>query len=1543
MSSTDAVRRFEKLKAGNYHEWEINMSAALRSRGLWAIVTGKRTKPVVPSPTATNADAVSAAQEKVETWEDEAEKAAGDIMLNLSQDEQKAVRASADDPVALWKALKDRHVQTDKVNARFNALDDFFSIRLEEGETLAHLATRVKDAMGLVQERRPDAFDLKKLDEELQIMAIIRAMSGSDSCRSLVTSLMHSADLGKLEALESSLLTEDIQRKKNPQLYGLETTPEGVLLAKGTLEARANAAQAASGKGRRSGGSRGNSGASAGSSGSSGAAPGSAPASDKAGTDPCAWCKSHGRSGKGHTTQACYQRRIAELESKDRSGNAGNAASTGSNSGSAASFAAAGEFAGAATAASALPASPSLLDVADDAWNADTGATSHMTPHRHFFASYTPFRTPVRLADGNVIYSEGVGSVVFEPVIEGVEQRPIELTRVLHVPLLRANLLSVLYLSLHKRFTILIHDETLLFAQDNAVLFTARINNGCAAFLEGRTRVTPSAFAAIGSALRATVPQDLSLWHRRTMHHNLAGIQRVLRDDLATGLSLDATTKPDPVCEPCLAGKMHARSFPSTGTITTSVLELVHADLVEMPVRTAQGYRYFVGFHDDASSFHAVYLLRRKSDAFDSFMEYKAWAERTTGKRIISLQEDKGGEFVGKRWDAMYASTGIRPRETTRKRPEQNGVAERANRTVVEGTCAVLAESGLPHSFWGEALLSFVDVWNRLPSNSTRGRSLKATPYELWYGKKPDFSHLRVWGCRAYAHVQRDKRDKLQWHIIKGVFIGYPEGYKGWRIWDGKRVVICETVLFDERYFPHSKLAPSEPMHVQFERPSDALEAPDFAELPDQGEDGDTPSSRSRKTARHDPAPAEQGAAPQAPLHGTDNSRAGSPAQDPPPPQPSPSPSPPPPARPAAAPRSRGRPKGSKNSRAASLEPTRPRSTRKVIPHPPDGWMQPASSVLRPAVQIEEVEDDDAPAPASSEEDDGAEGGEEPILGGTPRSDSPEEWEDDETEEVREAVCFSFDGKGEYAFFTPQSDPVSFRDALSRADAAEWTDAALAELLAHLRNGTWTVVELPPGKVAIGSRWVFKLKRNPDGTIDRYKARLVAQGFSQRPGFDYFEVFAGTPRFEAIRAVLALAACEDMHLRFIDVSNAFLNGEIDAEVYMRQPEGFERGGRNTVLRLNKAIYGLKQASRQWKQKLVQILVDELGFKEIYSDASLYVFQKDGVRIIMPVYVDDGMMASTSKSLLDWCVVELSKRVKMRDLGESSFLLGMLIERDRSVRMLALSQRQYILDMLTRYRMDQCDSVKTPMNKNAARLSKLDGPQNDAERQEMQLVPYGEAVGSLLYLARGTRPDIAYTVAFLARFVANPGRAHWQAVKHLFRYLQGTKDLRLVYRGERYDPEQIFRAFTDSAHGDSVDTGRSTSGYLLTIGGGAVSWSSRLQSLVAQSTTEAEYIAAVDAGREAVWMRNLLTELGYTLSGPTVLHMDNQSSISVAKNPEHHGRMKHLDLRFFWLRDQVKAKLLVPAYVGTENMPADILTKALDVDRVERCRASLGLE
>jgi hypothetical protein len=224
---------------------------------------------------------------------------------------------------------------------------------------------------------------------------------------------------------------------------------------------------------------------------------------------------------------------------------------------------------------------------------------------------------------------------------------------------------------------------------------------------------------------------------------------------------------------------------------------------------------------------------------------------------------------------------------------------------------------------------------------------------------------------------------------------------------------------------------------------------------------------------------------------------------------------------------------------------------------------------------------------------------------------------------------------------------------------------------------------------------------------------------------------------------------------------------------------------------------------------------------------------------------------------------------------------------------------------------------------------------------MKSIPYLAAVGALMYLATSTRPDIAYAVGYLARFNSNPGIAHWNAVKHLLRYLKGTTDYSITYSPDASTSE-LFSTFSDADHGGCKDTGRSTGGYLVKIGTGAVSWSSKLQSIVALSTTEAEYIAAVSAGKEIRWMRNLLLEMGFPATTPSILRIDNQSAISVAKHPEHHGRMKQLDLSWYWLRDVVHKEIIAPTFVPTNDQPADILTKALARPKVELFCGMLGL-
>ena len=271
------------------------------------------------------------------------------------------------------------------------------------------------------------------------------------------------------------------------------------------------------------------------------------------------------------------------------------------------------------------------------------------------------------------------------------------------------------------------------------------------------------------------------------------------------------------------------------------------------------------------------------------------------------------------------------------------------------------------------------------------------------------------------------------------------------------------------------------------------------------------------------------------------------------------------------------------------------------------------------------------------------------------------------------------------------TEPTSYRQSQACSDADLWHKACQEEMEAHKVNGTWEIVKLPPGKHAIGSRWFMKVKHHADGSLDRYKARLVAKGYSQRPGFDFKETFAPTVRYSTIRIILALAALEDLELRSVDISHAYLNGELEEEIYMQQPEGFEVGGPDHVCRLRKSLYGLKQAGRVWNKTLHSVL-SSMGFQCVQSDHGLYIYLRDDVRILMPVFVDDITLAGKDGSKLDSVIQELSKHFKLRDLGPTTQLLAMEIHRDRSNRSLSLSQSSFITTLLQEHGLQDCKQI-----------------------------------------------------------------------------------------------------------------------------------------------------------------------------------------------------------------------------------------------------------
>jgi len=867
-----------------------------------------------------------------------------------------------------------------------------------------------------------------------------------------------------------------------------------------------------------------------------------------------------------------------------------------------------------------------------------------------------------------------------------------------------------------------------------------------------------------------------------------------------------------------------------------------------------------------------------------------------------------------------------------RNEPHSNGVAERAIGTISNHATSLLHESKLPPSFWSRAVTTVVHTHNRMSTSALS----HSTPHFALFGKKPDVSMLRVFGSVAYVHIQKDKRVGLSPHMEKCIFVGYPAQYKGWEFYNpsNRKFVLSDRADFDERvcpgtsgYLQHQVVFP--PSAGPAGPASSPSTSPRLFEVPDVPQQvGGLPGSGSDTSVPQvDNAPSggdsdeDQPPPPLLARPARSNRRVVSPAPsstvsnapDPLPPLPQP---------------------------PQPLQPPIRRSGR--IRTDPEVWRNNwFKSDYRPAARLQEPQNRQQhyrdPPPVIPESDS------ESAVSSEESSDS----DSATVNYVSESCPFltlpeALECAHEVASAASAHSgyPKSYAEAMRRPDAHLYHEAACKEIDALLDNGTWDLARLPKGRKAIGCRWVFVIKHKSDGSVDRYKARLVAQGYSQRPGLDYGETYAATVKWATLRAILALGAFEDLEMESVDISNAFLNGEMDTEVYMKQPEGFPQGSEHSVLRLRKGIYGMKQSPRLWHEKLDSVL-SKLGFKKVQSDNALWLYQKDSVRIILPVFVDDMTLVSKDKSAINTVIEELEGHFKLRRLGGLEFLLGVKIERDRPRRTIHLSQKQYILNMLERYGFNSCTPVSTPMNPGTT-LSHSDCPSTPGEVEEMRTVPYISAVGSLIYLAISTRPDISYTVGVLARYNTNPGRAHWAAVKHLFRYLKGSMDYRLSLSPDS-TTSQLFVGYSDADHGGDKDSGKSTGAYVVKMGTGAISWRSKLQDVVTLSTTEAEYIAAVHAGQELLWLHNLLGELGYTFSSPHTLYIDNQSAISVSHNPEHHGRMKHLDLKFFWLRDEVtQKKSISTVHCPTNFMPADILTKPLPLAKIQVALKMLGL-
>ena len=520
------------------------------------------------------------------------------------------------------------------------------------------------------------------------------------------------------------------------------------------------------------------------------------------------------------------------------------------------------------------------------------------------------------------------------------------------------------------------------------------------------------------------------------------------------------------------------------------------------------------------------------------------------------------------------------------------------------------------------------------------------------------------------------------------------------------------------------------------------------------------------------------------------------------------------------------------------------------------------------------------------------------------------------------------------------TDPITYEEAVSCPQSELWLDAMRDEIQSMRHNGVWELIELPEGQRPIGCKWVYKTKRDSKGKVEKFKARLVAKGFTQREGVDYEATFSPISSKDSFRVIMALVAHFDMELHQMDVKTAFLNGDLNEEVYMLQPEGFvANDSGKLVCRLKKSIYGLKQASRQWYLKFHSV-VTSYGFVENKVDQCIYCKVSGRKFIFLILYVDDILLASSDLGLLHETKRMLSNNFDMKDLGEASFVLGIEIHRNRSCRSLGLSQRAYVDRVLERFSMQLCKPGIAPVCK-GDKLSLAQCPQSDIEKAQMKNIPYASALGSIMYAQVCTRPDIAFATGLLGRYQSNPGHDHWVAAKKVMRYLKRTKDYMLIYKHVQ-DLQLV--GYSDSDFAGCQDEKKSTTGYIFKLAGGAVSWKSEKQKLIASSTMQAEFVACFSATTQAIWLRNLIKELTVFdfVDRPIQLYCDSNSAVLFINNNRGLKGSKHMEVKYLTIKEKVQNGDVAVEHISTDDMIADPLTKGLRPCVFERHVINMGL-
>jgi transposase InsO family protein len=1115
-------------------------------------------------------------------------------------------------------------------------------------------------------------------------------------------------------------------------------------------------------------------------------------------------------------------------------------------------------------------------------WVLDSGASSHFCNDRSLFTTFNATDTRrVQVAAGDIRLSSGSGTVRVDVLLPDGTYYAGTISDVVFVPDMHANLLSMaLLVDRGMRFEVTAPAIN-MFAPDGSVCGVAQ--------RAGRDLWRLPARRAVSALTAATVGVDhhsrFGHADRRIIAHAYKHRMLATTDDVAdraiTELHAAAARKEH--CAACLAGKQ--TRAPLTGSSTGSrrasrPLELVHIDLCgPFPTEAYDGSKYLCVIVDDHTRYTWVQAIPAKSAAFRSFVYYKTHAEAQFHDKNYTIRNVRSDNGGEFVSDAFSAFLDQAGihRQLTAPYTPQHNSIVERKNRTIVGDI----RTTLQHSALPKCLWAEAAATSVYIRNRLPTTAVSGqTPFEGWYGRKPTVDHLRPLGCVAHVHIPAVRRTKLDAKSHACYLVGYSSNSQQYRLYDpeAKTVIQSRDVVFDEHVLYKDIVAGGQP-----DTDSLVFDSDDASAAPAAAPTVPAVAPAALLPAVAQPAPAwgvQPPAALAAPLSSSRSLRSSGPA-------------------PAIT-----VPRSIQGARAVS-------ALRDI--QPSRGYVPNRSGPLdvRSAVNFEPDQASLAVLAEFGHKEDAAELS-ELLLACTASAETP-----------------------------ITSDPLTYKEAMASPQAAEWQVAMESEMASLRAAGTYTLTECPAGQVPIGCKWVYATKRDAAGNVVKHKARLVAKGYSQRYGIDYEETYAPVCRIGSIRVLIALAAHFNWEIHHMDVTSAYLNGDLQETVYMQQPTGFEATGAQAslVCKLAKSLYGLKQAGRTWNQKIDDVLRSS-GFTPLDADHCVYRSEKGFSHIIVSLYVDDLLLFSNDLRALTAFKAAVSTRFDMKDLGEAKFVLGMEIIRDRAQRSIALSQASYTREMLRTHTMVACNAADTPVQTGV----RLAPPAEGFKANPTAIRTYQAAVGALMFAAICTRPDIAFAVGQLSQYASNPDKSHFSALTQCFRYLRGTIEYRLSYKGTgRVQDAPTVVGYSDADWAGDLGQRRSTTGYTFLLCGAAVSWQSKRQRTIAQSTVEAEYMAAASATKEAIWLRSLMDGIGCAPSGPTVLRVDNEGAIKLAENPRHHDLTKHIAVRYHLIRQHIADGTITLTHVSTGLQAADCFTKGLLREKHGEGMRLLGME